>query len=39
MDVDMVALLTDYNLLTTAYETSLAVMSKMQQTNILDYLR
>ena len=39
MDVDMVGALTDYNLLTTAYETALTVMGKLQSTNILNYLK
>ncbi len=39
MDVDMISALTDYNLLTTAYETALSVMGKMQAMNILNYIK
>ena len=39
MDVDTVQAYTDYTTLTNAYEASLSVINKMQQMNILDYLR
>ncbi|HEY3277225.1 MAG TPA: flagellar hook-associated protein FlgL [Syntrophorhabdaceae bacterium] len=39
MDVDMISALSDYNLLSTAYETALTVMGKMQSLNILNYLK
>ncbi len=39
MDVDVVAAITDYTLLTTAYEAALSAMSKVQSMNILNYLK
>jgi flagellar hook-associated protein 3 FlgL len=37
-DADMTALISEYTLLTNAYEASLACMSKLQQMNVLNYL-
>jgi flagellar hook-associated protein 3 FlgL len=39
MDVDTVQAYTDYTTLTNAYEASLSVVNKMQQMNILNYLK
>jgi len=39
MDVDTVAAYSDYITLTNSYEASLSVLAKMQQMNILDYIR
>jgi flagellar hook-associated protein 3 FlgL len=39
MDADMVDLISQYTLLTNAYEASLASMAKLQQMNVLNYLR
>jgi flagellar hook-associated protein 3 FlgL len=38
-DADMVSLISEYTLLTNAYEASLASMAKLQQMNVLNYLR
>jgi flagellar hook-associated protein 3 FlgL len=38
MDADMVDLISQYTLLTNAYEASLASMAKLQQMNVLNYL-
>jgi len=38
-DADMAGLISDYTLLTNSYEASLACMSKLQQLNVLNYLR
>jgi flagellar hook-associated protein 3 FlgL len=39
MDADMAQLVSDFNMLTNAYQTSLYSMSKLQEFNILNYLR
>jgi flagellin-like hook-associated protein FlgL len=38
-DADMTDLISRYTLLTNAYEASLASMAKLQQMNVLNYLR